>query len=82
MTKAQYNKLFDKASEYYHSNDGKITTTTPGYSKFKAACDLLIASNFNDIEISTDPDDKYAHYKELNQMFNAISIDTLLDEEW
>ena len=82
MTKSQYNQLFAKAKEFFSKNNNKVTTATSGYAKFKSACDLLIASTHNDIEISTDPNNKYAHYQVLNQQFSGNTTEELLNEEW
>ena len=71
MTKPQYATLFEKAKTFYIANKSapKITAVT-NYNNFKLICDALIASPHNDITISTDTNDKYAHYKELNKLFD------------
>ena len=82
MTKSQYNQLFAKAKAFFNKNNNKVTTATSGYSKFKSACDQLISSTHNDIEISTDPNDKYAHYKMLNDSFSGNTVEELLNDVW
>ena len=82
MTKSQYNKLHAKAKQFFTNNGNKVTTSTAGYAKFKSACDQLIASTYNDISISTDTNDKYAHYHELNKQFEGNTVEELLAEGW
>lgn len=78
MTKAQYDKLFTKATKFYNDNQSLSSIReAKGYLKFKAACDQLISTSHNDIE-STDS----YRYSKLNALFAAPSLDELIAEEW
>ena len=80
MTQKQYNELFNKAKSFYnaHKHEPKITAV-PNYSNFKIICDALIASDYNDITISVNPNDKYQHYKQLNQLFTNNQVTEIKD---
>jgi len=72
MTKSQYKTTFAKATEFYNNNavDGRIDRNIESYNNFKRACDALIASNENSIDIN----DRFK-YSTLNKLFSVTEFD-------
>ncbi len=77
MTDSKYIKLFNRAAEYYYSNEVVspkkgmyISIKTIDYKGFKQACNLLIKATQNSIEFNKG----LYKYEQLNELFRQARV--------
>ena len=77
MKDSKYIKLFNRAAQYYYTNEVidtnkglYVSIRTKGYKGFKLACDLLIKAEQNSIAFTKG----VYKYQQLNELFRLSHV--------